>query len=353
MTHAVSIMTWRLGPVVEFMSASTVEVIRLSLDRGARMGELLYGPALWSRIREKAAAVNSRKAAVAYVGKNADELIAFSSGDTVVVDGSDNALRAGSTNPETLSRWYKAGAEIYSYEGLHAKVLVLGHTVVVGSANVSWHSHDRLLEAAVVDTTTALRRSAVVMIDELVASSLEPVDEIWLKAARALYHPSKGPIPGTGPGGVGQPLLPPGQFRLMLGHSWADEGLSAQDARQDEKARALLSRQIGPVKKYALERWVRSRSEAAVRPGDVWVLVSFDKKNQPGAVSSPARVLRTLPLSGKTTATYLRYDRTLDDVTLDAAQKAVRKGGGRWSYDKNIVAPDARAALLGLWGVVE
>jgi hypothetical protein len=37
------------------------------------MTESLYGPTLWSRIPEQAAAVGSRKAAVAYVRQRADE----------------------------------------------------------------------------------------------------------------------------------------------------------------------------------------------------------------------------------------------------------------------------------------
>jgi len=81
-----------------FSSTSKKEIV---------MAELLYGPTLWSRIRAQAAAVGQRRAAVAYVGQRADELISFKAGDIVVIDGSRNALRSGSTNPDTIAKWLK------------------------------------------------------------------------------------------------------------------------------------------------------------------------------------------------------------------------------------------------------
>jgi hypothetical protein len=316
------------------------------------MTELLYGPTLWSRIRAQAAAVSSRKAAVAYVGQHADELISFKAGDTVVIDGSRNALRSGATNPDTIATWLKAGANLYSYEGLHAKVLVLGQTVFVGSANLSWHSHNDLMEAAVVDTSSGLRRSAVEMIEALVASSLEPIDRPWVREAEQLYRPPRGPLPGARSGSAG-PFLPPGPFRLLIGQWQGDIKFTAAEARQDEEARALLRKQRGPARTYDLLTWVIDPGDTNVRRGDVWVLVDLDEHDNPAAVISPTRVLRVLDLSGKKTAAYLRHDLTLHEVEFEAARKAVHDAGGRWVYNRNIIAPGVRAALLHMWGLHE
>jgi phosphatidylserine/phosphatidylglycerophosphate/cardiolipin synthase-like enzyme len=56
------------------------------------------------------------------------------------VDASEAAVQAGQTCPASLSSMLKRGVQVFSREGLHAKVFVFGTTAYIGSANVSGNS---------------------------------------------------------------------------------------------------------------------------------------------------------------------------------------------------------------------
>jgi hypothetical protein len=314
------------------------------------MGELLWGPALWSKIRSQSAAVSRRKAALAYVGADAEQLLRFADGDLVVIDGSKAALRGGATNPYTVEKWIRAGAKLHNYEGLHAKVLLLGNTAIVGSANASWHSHNSLLEAAIVTTDANVRRSVTQMINELVATAIDPIEEPWLRRAKELFRPWRGPKTGVRSGTVGQPLLPPGQFRMTLGRTQGDVGFNPAEHRRDVEVTSELRRRRGPAARYGLWRWVFQPDENL---GEDEIVVLVDTRATARAVSSPARVLRVVDLSKRRRVAYLRHDLALPDIELDVAQKAVRGAGGVWAYDRAINSPAVRKALLGLWGLAE
>ncbi len=90
-------------------------------------------------------------AAISYVGRSADELLLLGVGDSVVFDGSDEALRGGLSSPAALRRWHDAGVQLYSLAGLHAKILLVEDTtgrvrphLLVGSMNLSRHSNEAL-----------------------------------------------------------------------------------------------------------------------------------------------------------------------------------------------------------------
>lgn len=49
-----------------------------------------------------------------------------------------------------IEKLFKRGVIVYSRPCLHAKMLIAGQTLVVGSANISKHSRDTLDEAAIL-----------------------------------------------------------------------------------------------------------------------------------------------------------------------------------------------------------
>jgi phosphatidylserine/phosphatidylglycerophosphate/cardiolipin synthase-like enzyme len=55
-------------------------------------------------------------------------------------------------SPDALRKYIRAGVNVYTTRYLHAKVFILGTTVIVGSTNVSFASQNRL-EEAIVETT--------------------------------------------------------------------------------------------------------------------------------------------------------------------------------------------------------
>src|SRR5690348_15071619 len=108
---------------------------------------------LWADVQAAAKNAPYRKAAIAYV---TNELIEFRKGDVLIADASDHAIRCGATSATLLRRLNGRGVEIYSCNQLHAKVLLFGGTAVIGSANMSTSSKDKLVEAAVLTDHVSL-----------------------------------------------------------------------------------------------------------------------------------------------------------------------------------------------------
>jgi len=109
---------------------------------------LLYD--LWPTIANLARQSKHKHVAVAYLGKGATELLPLGKGDSLVVDMSEAKVKAGDTNPWEVEKYLKGGVEVYTCSDLHAKVYVLGKTLIVASANVSQHSKSSLIEAALL-----------------------------------------------------------------------------------------------------------------------------------------------------------------------------------------------------------
>jgi hypothetical protein len=94
------------------------------------------------------------RAAIAYV--TAPELLPLRRGDVLIVNASDSAIRCGETSAKALGALFRRGVKLFSEPMLHAKVLLIGDTAVVGSANMSTHSSSRLIEAAVTSTAPSI-----------------------------------------------------------------------------------------------------------------------------------------------------------------------------------------------------
>ena len=122
-------------------------------------------------------------AAIAYVGDGAAELLPLRAGDTVVVNGSRNALASGATSARLLRAWYEQDVTVYAHESLHAKVFVVGGTAFVGSANLSRRATlADTAEAAIQTTDSGIVAQAREFVRRMAAGATE-VDEQWLKLA--------------------------------------------------------------------------------------------------------------------------------------------------------------------------
>lgn len=103
---------------------------------------------LWSVITSKSKSAGTRHAAIAYLGDSPP--ISFGSGDVLIVDASDASIKSGRTSAKELQKFHKAGADLWSHQNLHAKVMLLDDWAIVGSANASRNSQNAHVEAAVV-----------------------------------------------------------------------------------------------------------------------------------------------------------------------------------------------------------
>ncbi len=89
--------------------------------------------------------------AVAYFGQQAASMLPLKKGSTLLVDASEKAVKSGQTCPAELLKLYYKGVKAYSLENLHAKIYVVGNTLLIGSANVSGNS-SKLLQEAIIKT---------------------------------------------------------------------------------------------------------------------------------------------------------------------------------------------------------
>jgi hypothetical protein len=149
---------------------------------------------VWSRVKAISDRSQTRTAAIAYV--TTDSMIQFGAGDVLVADASDNAVACGETSATILKAAIDRGAEIYSCEGLHAKLIVFDGIVVLGSANLSERSERDLVEAAWITDDPTLVDEARSFVKRLAAQS-QRIDGgllrriLSIKVARRLPRLSK------------------------------------------------------------------------------------------------------------------------------------------------------------------
>jgi phosphatidylserine/phosphatidylglycerophosphate/cardiolipin synthase-like enzyme len=102
---------------------------------------------LWQELSKHAAGHRRLRAAISYV-KAAH--LDFRRGDLLVCDASDHAIKGGLTSAALLRTFFDQGAEVYSYEGLHSKVVIIDDKALIGSANLSENASITTCEAALL-----------------------------------------------------------------------------------------------------------------------------------------------------------------------------------------------------------
>lgn len=182
-------------------------------------------PHVWRMITKSAARASdgARYVAVAYLGTGAFEHLPLGRGDTLVVDCSERSARAGQTDPAEVRKYLNAHVNVYSYEGLHSKVYVFDDTAIIGSANASQSSRDRLEEAVVVvndKTAVAHARQYVTTLahQKLTRASLKAVEAVWRPptfaprvTSRPISHTRADPV-HHGLWCVASAIVPPGHW---------------------------------------------------------------------------------------------------------------------------------------------
>ena len=135
---------------------------------------------LWDQISSFATGAEEKKVAVAYISD--DSIIKFGDNDTIIVNASDNAIKTGMTNLKVISSAIENGADVYSCDSLHAKVMLFDNVAIIGSANISKNSRFRLNEAGIVTNRPEIISGAIQLIEQLKTQS-EVIDDAFLKRA--------------------------------------------------------------------------------------------------------------------------------------------------------------------------
>lgn len=255
----------------------------------------MSGEHIWDNLSGPIVAATRRRAAIAYAGRNASRILPLGRDDIVVVDGSDTALAAGSTHPTALDEWLGAGARVWSLADLHAKVILLEHddetrTAIVGSANISEHSNNELIEAAIITDDETVCEAVSVELDRWVGWA-EPVDAAWLDRARTLYREPQRPAPAAG---GRRPRIDLGA-PLWLG-MWTPIGEPLSAAAEAEYEQAVRRHgERGEVDWWQLD----DGDESSVIPGHNVVLANNPSaRDEPVGQSTawgPAKIVRVVP----------------------------------------------------------
>lgn len=307
---------------------------------------------LWPTLRRIAKKARRRSAAVGYVTDGSQ--IAFGRGDLLITDASNKSIAQGLTSASALAAAWKRGAAIFSIPGLHAKVLLLDHTAVIGSANLSASSAANLVEAALItdDVTTA---AAVASLVEQMRLQAQLVDRPFLDRI-ARIRVSKRP---SGPRRSNKLQFQPAAGRTWLvGVTELDESRYPDEEKTAEegmkRARRLKHHQSSDVSWLRFTGSGRFRREGQL--GDSVIQIwSTRRGKKPSYVYRMAPILRR-QIEPTCTRFYVEEDADAEKTKLSGAgfrSLATRAGlRGRFGVtsQRPLSAEDA-TAIHALWRV--
>lgn len=279
---------------------------------------------VWTQLRALIKSNDRKVAAIAYVSKGTP--LSFGDGDILVCDASDAAIKSGETDAVTLRRFRQNGAGIFSCENLHAKTLVSGSLVIVGSANLSASSENRLLEACLITTRSQIRSQARVFIHETMKVA-KPVDEAFLD------HILQLPVTRRGRRVFGSTRPKIKQFgkRYWVVNTRPMDDYPASEEKYlekgEEEARSLLDDSNAEI------NWIRwtgkSRFRQLAKRGDTVVEITIYKRK--ASVSYPRAILvsqhhkkwaRFYLAEPDTEMSWSKFERELKKVGLTKIKKA-------------------------------
>lgn len=148
----------------------------------------LSNEVLWQTLSVRIKLARHVDAAIAYFGQNGASLFPLQRGHRLIVDMSPHTVKAGSTDPREIEKLDQRGVEIFSRRNLHAKIVIADNTLIVGSANISKESQERLDEAAILTTDPVAVRRAREFIDHLCTERVLPE---YLELCKQSYRPPR------------------------------------------------------------------------------------------------------------------------------------------------------------------
>lgn len=240
---------------------------------------------LWKVIRSQARKARQRKAAIAYVTR---DLIGFRKGDQLVVDASVHAISSGETSAPLLDTLRRRGVRLYHCADLHAKVLLLGDSAVVGSGNMSDSSASLLVEAGVLSDHSSVVSGVASLIEQLVHQS-ESLNAKRIAELCAIKVIRRGG-PATGSRGKRRTRVSPlGNRTWLVGVHEMVRKPRATEQKMIEKAGRLLK--LAEDDLHWIRWGGRSRFIRECREGDSVIQIW----SPPGS-KQPAGVLQAAPV---------------------------------------------------------
>lgn len=239
---------------------------------------LFVGPNVMRRV---AAALPKRGRTVAAVAYVTHDHLNLGHEDALAVNASASAVRSGATDPSLLLELHARDVIIVNQAALHAKAILRGGTVAIGSANLSERTSSLQELMWVTSDPTLVRRTARWLQDLLGPA---PMDRSELENLVSLYRQDVRPESSDGTAGHepassetrrANPFDPKTVRRLWLWRSEPDDmtaptALGAGAARSDS---ALTGKE-----------WIRSPGMRDIRRDDVWVRYGHGRLHPPRRV---------------------------------------------------------------------
>lgn len=293
----------------------------------------------WVRITKRVEETKGRVvAAIAYVAKDAPDLLPLKEGDILVCDAEDASIKVGRTSAEALWKYHKRGVTIYKHRGLHAKVVVLPRAAFVGSANASFTSRHARDEAILETTEAGAVQDARDFVLAKASGSAEAfrLDKPQLQALRDIepdphrWEGSDKREPVDLPERVGRLLV---QAMTRGEYAKASEKIIKDDRR---KVRAVVSK-VGPGLELDAQEWWTEDAEK-LKKGD-WIL----GVNENGRVDAPAQVLEIKPSTTRRSVLWLASPKSaaksvrLSAIDNKVVQSIHDEGGFKWVKGEDTV----------------
>ena len=242
---------------------------------------------IWQQVKSIVRKEKRKAAAIAYVSTN--NFIRFKQGDTLVCDASDQAIGTGETSAAVLREFFNAGAELYSCQNLHAKVLVFGKNVLIGSSNLSQSSADSLRELALLTTRSQIISQASAFIHRLKENSI-PINKTFIERISKIKVIRQGP---TRRKRTNKPLIFGNRtwlFRVYL----VDSERYKEEEKYVKKAEKIVKKQHTDLKnEISWVRWTgKSRLRQLAREGDTIIVMHSASRGKQITISAPTPILK-------------------------------------------------------------
>lgn len=212
-------------------------------------------------------------AAIAYVTSNLH--LSFATGDVLVCDASDTAIKSGETSADLLKTLFAKSVQLHSCPGLHAKTLVSSELAIVGSSNLSLSSANHLIEASLLTRRFQVRSQVRAFIQKLIAVST-PIDGDFITRALGLPVTSRPRTPTRAKRMVERPANRTWIVSTVpLGETIHErEGEFEEAGEQNAK-----ERMTNPEGAVSWIRWAgRSRFRAEAKEGDSIIELECNKQ---------------------------------------------------------------------------
>ncbi len=303
---------------------------------------------LWPVAAKLSRKAETRLAAIAYVTA---ETVKFGEGDVLVVDATRKAITSGETTAQVLLDAHDAGAQIYNCPDLHAKLLVMDDTAIIGSGNLSGNSPN-LHECAVLTDQSSIVGQARAYIQQLRESSR-------LLTRRELVALTKLPVVRRGGRGQGKAKTrltkKLGTRRWLVGVTPIDEErMSAKDKATNERALSRLSTKLAKCRDEL--SWIKLTGSSKMRKdakvGDLMIVAErSNKKTNHLTVFPPCSILSRANSENSTFLYYLCSSRKQDIGKLKLAE-LLRAAGSKIAPSLRMVrelTPEVFQALERHW----